>query len=231
MRITIRMSTAAESGFMSVPLLKEPGEAYFKNDCLDETKVRKELGNHPCVQFSSEDNVATLAFTVEVLDRLKLSLNNFIEKSGGCARISDKEAEPTAAMRRFDKGKFAFTRLDISLKRQTVRARVSVQNPRNCVGGTEIFAGFLAQAVADNLLEVKDEFIRDGADFGIELVEGDGCEGIFARSRVRNDLCAARARHKTCPNRVEGTDMCSPCQFSCELFREGGKCGYNLPLT
>lgn len=227
MRITIRMSTAAEAGFMSVPLLKEPGDSYFTDERLDEAKVRKELGNHPCIQFSSEDNAATLAFTVEVLDRLKLSLNRFIEKSGGCARTSDKEARPTPAMRRFDKGKFAFTRLDVSLKGRAIKARVSVQNPRNCVGGTEVFAGLLAQAVADNLLEVKDEFARNGADFGIELVEGDGCEGIFARSRVRNDLCAARARHETCEFRRSGM-LCSPCQFGCELFREGGKCSYDL---
>lgn len=210
---------------MSVPLLKEDGTAYFTENGLNENKVRAELRDHPCIQFSSDDNAATLAFTVEVLDRFKISLNRFIEKSKGTARHTDGMTV-TPAMRRFDKGRYAFMRLDISLKGRSLRARISVQNPRNAVGGTELFARVLAQGLADNLLEVKDEFARGKDCVQVELVEGDGCEGIFAESRVRNDLALARSRHTTCQYRDPLTKLCMPCQFGCELFREGGRCGF-----
>jgi hypothetical protein len=145
-------------------------------------------------------------------------MSRYMEKSDDVKQAGDGDPK-TAAQRRYDKGRTTFVRVDISRRADGFRVRVSAANPKGIVGRSEEFARIYAQAFADNVTAIADAL----ADEGVKTVlqDGEGCEGVFAESRRRNDLWAAKARHADCPNHHAG--YCSPVKPECELFNNG-KC-------
>jgi len=233
MRITTRLATAGEAGFLSMPALRHPAEHYAADGRLDEGLVRRELDGTPGVQISSDDGRDTLSFAVELLDRMRVAMENHMRASAGTTRVETGPAgqgvplaQRTTAQRRFDKGKLAFVRLDIRRNGQVpgFRVKLSATNPRNVVGRSEEFARIYAQTFADNIVAIADALKAEGSGLVVVMQEGEGCEGVFARARERNDRQAARMRHVACPNRMG--DYCSPGVPTCELYRDG-RCLYN----
>ena len=222
MRITSRFSCAAMGGFMSIPMMAHEMSWYYPNGELDMGRVRSELSEHPTFTLSSDDNRAVYAFAIEFLDRVRIMMDRFMSTHKGI-RLSDGTQPKTSAEKRFEKGRFTFVRVDIRIRMSdgSFRIKLEAANPKNVVGNAEEFARIIAQAYADNLLELKDEFEKEKVK--VELVEGEGCKGIFARSRERNERLRILEEHKDCKNRIGG--QCSPCNFNCELFANG-RCRY-----
>jgi hypothetical protein len=230
MRITTRLSTAGEAGFLSMPALRHPAEHYAVDGRLDEGRVRRELDGTPGVQISSDDGRDTLSFAVELLDRMRVAMERHMQTNSGTTRVDTTghgtpPAQRTTAQRRFDRGKLTFVRLDIRRNGQVpgFRVKLSATNPRNVVGRSEEFARIYAQAFADNVVAIADS-LKEESGLVVDMQEGEGCEGVFVRARERNDLQAARLRHVTCPNRTGG--YCSPCVPTCALYKDG-RCLYN----
>ena len=218
MRITTRLATAGEAGFLSMPAMRYPAEHYAREDGhLDEAAVRHELGDHPGIVMSSDDNAATLAFTVELLDRMKRSMGRLVETSS-TVNTAPTSGPKTSAQRRFDKGRVTFVRVDIkALGAGGFRVKLSAANPKEVVGRSEQFAELYAQAFADNLVAISDSLAEQQTP--VELIEGEGCSGAFDKARERNDRVIAFARHQDCPNRHNG--YCSPSTPGCELYHNG----------
>lgn len=222
MRITTRLATAGESGFLSMPMMRHPAEHYMLGPrMLDESAVRREFADHQGITMSSDDDRGTLSFAVELLDRMRKSMSRYMEKSDDVKQTGDG-APKTAAQRRYDKGRTTFVRVDISRRVDGFRVRVSAANPKGIVGRSEEFARIYAQAFADNVTAIADSLAEEGVK--TVLQDGEGCEGVFAESRRRNDRWAAKLRHENCPKRVNG--FCSPSEPGCELYRNG-KCMYD----
>lgn len=229
MRITTRLATAGSAGFMSMPVLPRPAESYVNDEVgVDEAAIRRDMADTPGVQFSSDDRGDTLAFTVELLDRMKSLMNGKIAADCGVSKAGG-DGRKSAAEHRFARGKFAFVRVDVGRVRGGLRARISTANPRNAVGQTEQFAGIYAQAFADNLVDMAESLATHGVH--VEVVEGDGCTGVVAEAKARLAAAATMARHAECPGHRHETPnglMCAPCVFSCELYRDG-RCTYKKP--
>lgn len=235
MRITFRVSTAGRSGFMRLPLLAAPADSYFTDDVLDEARVRGELGRLDCVQFSGDDDRGVMVVVIDILDRVKAALDGL----AGLDRVRKDDAA-TPSEERMDRGRFATVRLDVSRRADGYRIALRVSSPNDVPGrGALRFAETFAQAVADNVVAVRDDTAADRreGDPGIRftLVEGEGCEGVFGRAEKRNAhaLLAReyRAKYGACERRHdcrtrEGLKLCSPCRFDCPCFRDGGTCGY-----
>lgn len=225
MRITTRLATAGEAGFLSMPALRHSADHYMAGGKFDQDAVRRDLANTPGVQISSDDAGDTLSFAAELLDRMKRSMAEHMrrhEETKPAERGPD--AHKTAAERRFDKGRTTFVRVDIGRLVTGFRVRISASNPRNVVGRSEEFARIYAQAFADNVVAIADALRAEASKTLVTLQEGEGCEGVFAEARRRNDLWAAKARHVACPNRMG--DYCSPGVPACELYRDG-RCRFN----
>jgi len=225
-RITTKLSTAAAQGFLSMPALREPAAAYTLGArTLDEAKVRKELANHEGIQMSSDDDRDTLSFAVELLDRMKTAMARHMETDKGTHEVARDDPQPkSAAQRRFDKGRMTFVRVDIRRNDGGgFRVKLAATNPKQIVGSAEEFARIYAQAFADNIQAIADSLADEHVP--VVLQEGEGCAGVFAEARKRNDLWAAKCRHPTCPNRCAG--YCSPQVRDCGLYNpDGGFCRY-----
>ena len=218
MRLTIRVATAATSGFMAIPAMPHPAEDYVLADGrLDMEAAVNDLRRTSGVLMSSDDNASTLAFTVELLDRLKRSLHSLMEYSDSVREATDT-GKTLPAQRRFNKGRVSYVRVDIRLRGAGgFRAKLSAANPKGVVGHSEEFARAYAQAVADNLVALSDALLEQQTP--VELQEGEGCAGVFEEARRRNDMLMTRLRHKDCPNRHNG--YCSPSTPACELYHNG----------
>jgi len=233
MRIVTRLATAGESGFLSMPALRHPAEHYAKDGrALDQDAVRREFAQTPGIQMSSDDAGDTLSFAVELLDRMRRCMNGLMkvksDVSYATVRHSPDEPPPpkTAAQRRFDKGRTTFVRVDIRRNGQApgFRVKLSAMNPKEVVGRSEEFAQIYAQAFADNIVAIADALAEEQPGTVVVMQEGEGCEGVFAEARKRNDKVLAQMRHADCPNRING--YCSPCKPDCELYHNG-KCKYD----
>lgn len=228
MRITTRLSTAGESsGFLSMPALRHPAEHYADDEHrFNEAEVRKELANNPGITMSADDDRGVLSFTVELLDRMRLALEDLMKKDG--IRAREDGTRKTSAERRFDRGKFAFVRVDIRRNAENgFRVFLSAANPNDVVGNASEFARIYAQAFADNIVAIADALKDERVP--VDMVEREGCAGIFDRARRRNALAAAKTRHATCPNRYG--QQCSPAKPECELFdRATGRCRFSNKL-
>lgn len=222
MRITTRLATAGESGFLSMPMMRHPAEHYMLGlRRLDEPAVRREFADHPGITMSSDDDRDTLSFAVELLDRMRKSMSLYMDMSDD-VRQTDDGTPKTAAQRRYDKGRTTFVRVDIARIVGGFRVRVSASNPREVVGCSEEFARIYAQAFADNVTAIADSLAAEGVK--TVLQDGEGCEGVFAESRRRNDRWVVKSRHANCPKRING--FCSPSDPGCELYKNG-RCRFN----
>lgn len=224
MKITAFVATAGAGGFMGVPCLPFPGEHYIHPDgTFDEAETRRALAGTKGVQFSSKDNRASLMFTVEFLDRTRLSMDRLMANEPGVRKKQATDTEMTRAEQKYEKGKIAYASVTIRASGTGLHAIVSAKNPKEVVGGTELFAKLYAQTFADNLVAIADA-MKEAQDIPVILEEGEGCEGVLAAARERNDTQARRNRHEFCVNRVHG--YCSPSNPACECYRKGGKCEF-----
>lgn len=226
MRITTRLATAGESGFLSMPAMRHPAEFYAKDGRIDQALAREDLANTPGVQIASDDRGDTISFAVELLDRMRRCMHGLMSHNSDVKYASPKEGEKkTSAQRKFDRGRVTFVRVDIrrSANPSGFRVKLSATNPKEVVGRSEEFARIYAQAFADNIVAIADALSEEQPGIAVVTQEGEGCEGVFAAARKRNDRVAANMRHENCPNRVNG--YCSPCKPDCELYCKG-KCQY-----
>ena len=236
MRITFRVSTAGKGGFMRLPLLSMSADSYFDNGKLDETRVRQELGRLDCVQFSSNDDRTTLVVVVDILDRIKSALDNLT----GLDRVEQHTKQASSSEERMDRGRYATVRLDVSHRTDGFRISLRTSSPNDVpVKSALEFASFLSQAIADNIVALRDDVTAERKpgeqEIQFTLVEGDGCDGVFARAETRNAKAEKRkeltAQFATCERRhdchtQEGLKLCSPCKFDCPCFKNGGVCDY-----
>lgn len=223
MRLTYKFSTAGASGMAKMPMLRHDGEWYLGPDnMLDDAKVRTELRDHSQVMFSSDDDRTVITFAVEFMDRVKLSWQRRMEdKTSGLTEVANKPSGTplTTAEKRMENDRVCYVRVDIGSVTGAIRVKLSVGNPRNTVGHSEEMAGYVAQTFADTLTAIRDDL--NGIGGGVVFVEGDGCEGMFAKSVERNRLAFLREKLWDCPNRING--YCSPCKPECE-FCKNGRC-------
>lgn len=221
MRLTFKVSTAGQGGFMEIPLLPRDGAAYSDGKGgLREEEVRRDLSRSPGVLFSSADGPCVLAFVAEFLDRTRLSFARLMEQNPDFTRKEDGEAS-TPSERRMKRGKFAGVRVDVSYSRLTgYRVALAISNPHDAVGDTDSFARILAQTFADTLVAIRDD-LTDVPSGMFRFVEGKGCAGVFTAAVRRLAAAEANARREKCRNRVG--DFCSPIDPDCDCYRNG-KC-------
>lgn len=228
MRITTKLSTAgSSSGYLSMPSLPYPADDYVilgsEGQRMDEERVRQDLARSPGISMSSDDDLGVITFAVELLDRMRVSLNSLMAKDPGVKKTSS-DSPKTRAQKRFDRGQVAFVRVDIRRAGgKGYKVFLSATDPLGVVGHAREFAEIYAQAFADNIIAIVDELQPTGT--AVTLIEREGCEGVFDYARRRNDFMVMKHRHANCPNRYGC--QCSPAQPTCELFNQKtGRCRF-----
>lgn len=177
MRITVKIAAAGSTGVARFPKLARPITSCEGPDGRQREDLLRQALNVDGVQFSSSENIATTAFSAEFLTQLE----SVTEKLRETDLPRRTERAILHSSRRIDHGVMAFVRLDIAFCGRNLRVRLSYDNPKNVAGAAEQFAERYANICARILTHLKTEFSKSGLT-NIELAEGKGCDGIFARA-------------------------------------------------
>jgi hypothetical protein len=233
MRIIAKVSTAGIAGLSRFPVPNAEIEDCLTPDGrLDESKARAAL-NVDQVQFSSADDIRSIAFAFEYLKQTRSVVERLaarVNEDGDCEAVveevphvpdvrtesstdSDRRCERNMA-----KGRFCYVRTDIAARERGIVARLSVANPREVAGAAERFARDYALMCARILLYLRENI----STTPVILVEGDGAQGIFAEAAGMDRACDLAKLREKCPNRVNGC-YCSPINPVCPLYANG-KC-------
>lgn len=227
MRITTRISASGNNSYSRFPEMKlSLDECKNEQGLLDEGKVRKAL-SCDLIQWSNRDTLRIGAFAIEFLYQLYSVFMHLVDDGRYDVRHGAVTKQDLAAYKNMKKGKYMFLRLDINEVGGKIRARISIGNPYEVKGN--VFDKTLEDAsiFSQILFYIQEHF---GKQY-IDLVEGEGCEGIFKRAAEdakKYDLEKEAKKEaeslQHCPNRCgQNKDYCSPIKPSCKFFLNG-KC-------
>lgn len=227
MRITARVSAAGSRGLSRIPVLGcEVADLCddAERERFSESLARQHLKDNPCVSFSGDDDRQIISVGVELLHQVEHAcavLTKEYETKADASRVTSEavSADDRHAERNMARGRFAFVRVDLWRKGCKVAIRVAVSNPKGVVGIAENLAQEYALIVARCANFMAKELNGDGRGERIELVGGEGCEGIFAEAEATERRLDARRMRAACPNRVNG--FCSPSKPGCPCYRCG----------
>jgi hypothetical protein len=150
------------------------------------------------------------------------------------AHTSAESAADQRMQRRMDRGRYAFTRFDITEQRDGIRVRVSCANPYDIPGTAIASARRFGVYACRVLLYLKRELERGRKDVHITL-EGVGeMSDIFAeaawndrRQEEKDAVTFANAERAKCARRLG--EYCSPSDPGCRCYRDGRCVEADLP--
>jgi hypothetical protein len=195
------------------------------DDRLDIGKVRAELRNYEdFIQFSSNDNIRTIAFALEFMRQFCIVCNKAAADPEADARVEAEKSVDRSLERKMDHEKFGYCRIDFDEHGGTLRARVGIANPKGIIGSVLPCCRRFAVDCARVLL-----YMQCGLKpVEVELAGRGDITDIFDEARwteAKVDECkavkAANERRESCDRRHG--EYCSPSDPACPCYC-GGKC-------
>ena len=226
MRLTMKVAAAGEmymGRFPHVPV--DIVEFKTADGELDLDRVRAELRNYEdFIQFSSNDNARTIAFTLEFLRQFCSVCNSAAANPESNARVEAEKPIDFSLERKMEREKFGYCRIDVDIHGGAIRARVGISNPKDIIGSVLPCCRRFAVDCARVLL-----FLQEGlAPTRVELVGRSEIADLFdeakwanAKADVRKVVDAANEKRKTCVRRLG--EYCSPSDPNCPCYC-GGRC-------
>ena len=228
MRITARTVPAGDQFMTRFPQFDDEMQRVFNSQKFDETEVRKALGQWTDSGFLTwgNDGRRSLAFAAEFLFQLTAVTKHVEADMTTDAHTSAESAADQRMQRRMDRGRFAFTRFDITERGDGIRVRVSCANPYDVPGSAIASARRFGVYACRILLYLKRELERGRKDVHITL-EGVGeMSDIFdeaawtdRRQEEKDAVTFANAERAKCARRLG--EYCSPSDPGCRCYRDG----------
>jgi hypothetical protein len=236
MRITARTVPAGDQFMTRFPQFDDEMQRVFHSQKFDEIEVRKALGQWADSGFLTwgNDGRRSLAFAAEFLFQLT-EVTKHVEKDMTTdAHTSVESAADQRMQRRMDRGRYAFTRFDITEQRGGIRVRVSCANPYDVLGNAISSARRFGVYACRILLYLKRELERERKDINI-MLEGVGeMSDIFdeaawndRRQEEKDAITLANAERCKCQYRLG--EYCSPSQPHCRCYLNGHCVEATLP--
>lgn len=197
---------------------------------IDEAKVRQALKDWQDAGFImwGDDSRPVLALAVEFLRQLAAVTRNVeIDERTDAHTHAQSEADERL-VRRYERGRIAFTRFDFDAAHGALRVRVSCANPREVPGTALESARRFAVYACRILACIKREIEASNANAKISL-EGvgdlhdvfDEAEWTDRKMVERDKVDAANEARAMCVRRLGG--YCSPSDPGCRCYCDG-KC-------
>jgi len=230
MRITAKTVPAGETFMTRFPEWDHKIEDVSTNGELDEAKVRQALKGWQEAGFLmwGDDSRGVLAFTIEFLNQLATVTRNVEADEKTDAHVGAETEADRRLERRYERGRFSYTRFDITGSRAGIRVRVSCANPKDIPGTAISSARRFAVYACRILAYIKGEIEKANQKAFITLEGVGDLEDIFdeaawtdRKMEERDKVDEANAKRMTCANRVG--DYCSPFCPACRCC-VGGKC-------
>ena len=226
MRLTMKVAAAGEmymGRFPHIPV--DIAEFKTADDRLDLGRVRAELRNYEdFIQFSSNDNARTIAFTLEFLRQFCSVCNSAAANPESNARVEAEKPIDFSLERKMEREKFGYCRIDVDIHGGAIRARVGISNPKDIIGSVLPCCRRFAVDCARVLL-----FLQEGlAPTRVELAGRGELSDLFDEARWMEEKIkekskskAANEKRKTCVRRLG--EYCSPSDPNCPCYC-GGRC-------
>jgi hypothetical protein len=199
--------------------------AEFKtaDDRLDVGKVRTELRNYEdFIQFSSDDNARTIAFTLEFMRQFCSVCNKAAADPEADARVAAEKPIDFSLERKMEREKYGYCRIDVDIHGGAIRARVGISNPKDVVGSVLPCCRRFAVDCARVLL-----FLQEGLKpTRVELVGRGEIADLFDEARWMEEKVKAKAaikaaneKRNTCVRKLG--EYCSPSNPNCVCYCNG----------
>ena len=226
MRLTMKVAAAGEmymGRFPHIPV--DIAEFKTADDQLDLGKVRAALRNYEdFIQFSSNDNARTIAFTLEFLRQFCSVCNSAAADPESDARVAAEKPIDFSLERKMEREKFGYCRIDVDEHGGAIRARVGISNPKDIVGSVLPCCRRFAVDCERVLL-----FLQEGLKpVEVELAGRGELSDLFDEARwteekikEKSKIKAANETRWTCVRRMG--EYCSPSDPAC-LCYSCGKC-------
>ena len=218
MRISIPIATGGGRSNTRMPLPSASlKECIGHNGRIDRAKAQLALADSKFFCQSSDDDELVYFTALTLLGTIHDAYNRVKERND--ATISSREVckQDTLNSRKVEHGKVAYAKVILERKAATVRARFSVDNPRNLVGEYEVEARECLITCAEILLRMKKD---------VKWLEVADCE-IATEAERRNEEAEQRrtiawynSRRLMCKCRC-ATGFCSPIHPKCRFYDKG----------
>lgn len=227
MRITFKLTPGGREYYLSKFPAVEDLDDVKTDGKIDEVKVRqalKQLSDSGFITWSAGDSRPVCAFAIEFIRQLTHVSRSADLEDENRAHIGPKSKHDETMSRRFDRGVYAFVRIEIDHVSSGIRVRVSFSNKKNIVGDTNFamrdFAVYLSRIIAYISKDINESAGREIVRY---MGVGDASD-IFERAeyaRIRSDdleeVNQANQDRASCSKRWQG-EFCSPIQPGCRCF-------------
>ena len=218
MRISIPIATGGGRSNTRMPLPSASlKECIGHNGRIDRAKAQLALADRKFFCQSSDDDECVYFAALTLLGTIHDAYNRVKERND--ATIGSREVckQDTLNSRKVERGKVVYAKIILERKAATVRARFSVDNPRNLVGEYEVEARECLITCAEILLRMKKD---------VKWLEVADCE-IATEAERRNEKAERRRlvawyneRRLMCKCRC-ASGYCSPIHPKCRFYYMG----------
>jgi hypothetical protein len=233
MRLTMKVAAAGDVYLGRFPMIPvDLAEWKNADDTLNIGRVRYDLREYEeFIQFSSDDSARTIAFTIEFLRQIGCVSRSAAADPEVDARVEAEKPIDHSLMRKMDRDKYGYCRLDIDVHRNAIRVRVGIANPKGVVGNVALSCRRFAVDCARILL-----FLQCGFKgvCEVELIGRGDLADLFDEARwteakvdERKAIKAANERRESCDRRHG--EYCSPSNADCRCYLNGRCVEATLP--
>ena len=218
MRISIPIATGGGRSNTRMPLPSASlKECIGHNGRIDRAKAQLALADRKFFCQSSDDDELVYFTALTLLGTIHDAYKRVKERNDSAISSRDTCKQDTFNSRKVERGKVVYAKIILERKAAAVRARFSVDNPRNLVGEYEVEARECLITCAEILLRMKKD---------VKWLDVADCE-IVAEAERRNEEAERRrlvawfnARRLMCKCRF-ASGYCSPIHPKCRFYDKG----------
>ena len=218
MRISIPIATGGGRSNTRMPLPSASlKECIGHNGRIDRAKAQLALSDRKFFCPSGDDDEYVYFAALTLLGTIHDAYKKVESRPDATISRRDTCKQDTLNSRKVERGKVAYAKVILERKAATVRARFSVDNPRNLVGEYEVEARECLITCAEILLRMKKD---------VKWLDVADCE-IATEAERRNEEAEQRrlvewfnARRLMCKCRC-ASGYCSPIHPKCRFYDKG----------
>lgn len=236
MRITAKTVPAGSTFLTRFPHFIETMDQVSTDGKFDEAKFRSALREWQDAGYIvwGDDDRRVLAFAAEFLHQLAAVTAAVESDASTSAHTAAKSASDRRLVQRANRGRFAYTRFDITARQNDIRVRVSCTNPLD-IPGTALASARRFACYASRILIYIAKCLRESNPKIAITLEGVGAladifdEAAWNDRRViaKDAVDAANRKRVSCAKRVG--EYCSPATPDCPCYHSGKCVAAELP--
>lgn len=228
MRITFKVTPGGREDYLAKFPVVEGLEDVKTDGKIDDLKIRQLLKPWADEGFLTwgNDSRPILAFVVEFFRQLTNISKAADRDDESNAHISAKSKHDETMARRWDRGLYAYVRLDVTDNRTGIQVRISASNPKDCPGHAmhsvidfAVFVARIIEWIAKDINKNAEREIVHYCGVGDAADVFERAEYVRQKLALINSLEAVSAKRLSCEHRA--FKYCSPVHPDCPCFFSG----------